>query len=65
LRHGALLSYKLFYALWLTLDALSGSVDVPLLNLLTYAAGAVLAMAAWRRALISQRLPIQTGRNGQ
>jgi hypothetical protein len=36
-----------------------------LLNLLTYAAGAVLAMAAWRRALISQRLPIQTGRNGQ
>lgn len=60
LSHGLLLSYKLTAALWLTIDALARSVDVPLVNLLTYAAGAVLAVAAWRRALISQRVPVRT-----
>ena len=62
LGHGLLLGYNLLSALWLTLDALAKGVDIPLVNLLTYAAGAVLAVGAWRRALTSQRVPVRTGR---
>jgi predicted anti-sigma-YlaC factor YlaD len=59
-----LLSVKLVSALWLTLDALAESADIPLLNLLTYAAGIVLAVVAWRRSLTSQRRTTQPVRNG-
>lgn len=64
LGNGLLLSYKLTSTLWLTLEALSESADVSLANILTYAAGAVLAAAALRRAWVSSRVPVQTGRNG-
>jgi predicted anti-sigma-YlaC factor YlaD len=62
--YGVLLSHKVLSALWLTLDALAKSVDVPLLNLLSYAAGAFLAAVAWRRALLRQPGTGQTMRNG-
>ena len=62
--YGAFLSYKLLSALWLVFDALAGSVDLPLVNLLTYVVGAVLAVVAWRRALTSQRIRAGTGPNG-
>ncbi len=62
LGYAALLSYKLLTALWLVLDALSESADVPLINLLIYAVGAVLAALAWRRSLLSQRGAAQTMR---
>jgi hypothetical protein len=62
---GVVLSYKLVSALWLTLEVLSRSADVPLANLLTYALGAVLAAAAVRRAWVTPRLPAQAGRNGR
>jgi predicted anti-sigma-YlaC factor YlaD len=62
--HGALLSFKLLSALWLTLDTLAKSMDVSLLNLLTYAAGTVLLLAAWRRTLTSQRVSAGAERNG-
>jgi hypothetical protein len=64
LGHGLLLGYQLLSALWLILNALSSSVDIPLANLLTYAAAIVLAVAAWRRALTSQRVHIRTTENG-
>jgi len=63
LSYGVLLSYKLVSALWLTLDALARSVDIPLVNLLTYAVGVVLAAVAVRRAMVSQRVPVQRGKN--
>jgi hypothetical protein len=59
------LGYKLVAALWLTLDALARSVDIPLMNLLTYAGAAVLAGLAGRRALAAQRLAMQTRLNGR
>ena len=62
--HATLLSYKLASALRLTLEALARSADVSLVSLLTYAVGTVLAVAAWRHRLISQRAPMQMGRNG-
>ncbi len=62
---GLVLSYRLAAALWLTLEALSRSADIPLTSLLTYAAGALLAVAAWRRTLTSQRAHPQTARNGR
>jgi predicted anti-sigma-YlaC factor YlaD len=64
LSYVVLLGYKLFSALWLILDALSRSVDVPLLNLIMYAAGTTLAVAAWRRTLTAQRQATQTIQNG-
>jgi predicted anti-sigma-YlaC factor YlaD len=64
LSYGVLLSYKLVSVLWLILDALAQSVDIPLVNLLTYAVGAVLAAVAMRRAMVSQRLPVQREENG-
>jgi hypothetical protein len=64
LSYGVLLSFRLVSALWLTLDALAQSVDIPLVNLLTYAVGAVLAAIAMRRAVVSQRVPVQRGKNG-
>jgi predicted anti-sigma-YlaC factor YlaD len=65
LSYGVLLSFRLVSALWLTLDALAQSVDVPLVNLLTYAVGAALAAVAMRRAVVSQRVSMQTGKNGR
>lgn len=64
LGYGLLLSYRLFSALWLTLNQLSDSAGLPLMNLLTYAAGAVLLATAWRRSLASQREATQMLRNG-
>jgi len=63
--YGAFLSYKLVSALLLVFDALAGSVDVPLVNLLTYVVATVLAVVAWRRSLTSQRMRAGTGRNGR
>jgi len=63
--YGAFLSYKLVSALLLTLDALAESVDVPLVNVLTYAVGIVLAVVAWHRALVSQRMRAGMERNGR
>jgi hypothetical protein len=62
--YAALLSYKLLNALWLILDALAESADVSVINLLTYAVGAVLAVLAWRRSLLS-RGAAQTMRQGR
>jgi hypothetical protein len=62
--YGMLLSYKLLSALWLALDALAASVDAPLVNLLTYAVAAILALAAWRRSLASRHGSTPTVRNG-
>jgi len=64
LGYAALLSYKLLAALWLTFDAVTDSTDIPVINLLIYAVGSMLALAAWRRALISRGETIQTVRNG-
>jgi hypothetical protein len=62
---GALVvGYRLLVALWFVLDTLAASVDIPLASLLTYVAGAVLAVAAWRRALNSQRVASRQRRNG-
>jgi predicted anti-sigma-YlaC factor YlaD len=60
-----LLGYKLVAALWLVLDGLAGSADVSLINLLTYVVGAILAVMAWRRSLLSQRGTVQTMRRGR
>ncbi len=60
----ATLGHRLLAALWYTLDALSGSVDVPISNLMAYAAAIALAVIAWRRSPPSRRVPIQTPRNG-
>jgi hypothetical protein len=59
-----LLSYKLAGALWLTLEAVSRSTDVPLPNLLTYLVGVVLAVAALRRARTTQRVTVRSESNG-
>lgn len=64
LGYGVMLSYTLGSVLWLTLNSLARSVNVPLVNLLTYAAGTVLAVAAWRRALVSPRRSSRTVPNG-
>ncbi len=64
LRYVAELGYTLLAALWFTLDALASSVDVPLSNLLIYVAAIVLAAIAWRRALASQHVTVNTRRNG-
>ena len=64
LGHATLLSYKLTSALWLALEAVARSADVSLLSVLTYAVGTMLAVASWRRRLISQRASMQMGRNG-
>lgn len=60
----ALLNYKLVSALWFILDVLARSVGISLTTLLTYAAGAVLAMVAWWRSLTSQRSVTQTLQRG-
>ena len=60
----ALVGYKLLIALWLTLDALTEVVNLSPISLITYAGGAVLAVAAWRRALGTQKRTSQMVRNG-
>lgn len=65
LGYGLVLGYKLVAALWLTLDVLARSVDIPLMNLLTYIGAAVLAGIAGRRALAAQRLAVQSRLNGR
>jgi hypothetical protein len=64
LGYGVLLSRKLLSALWLTLDALAGSLDVPLSSLLIYTVGALMALAACWRALLSGRSAARTAPNG-
>jgi predicted anti-sigma-YlaC factor YlaD len=65
LGHGVALGYRLLSALWFTLGTLSNSVDVPLSNLLTFAAAIALAAIAWRRSLALQRLPVNLERSGK
>ena len=60
----AMLGYRLLAALWYTLDALAGSVDASISNLLAYAAAIALAVFAWRRSAASRRVQVQTRRNG-
>ena len=62
--HGLLIGYQLVSTGWLILSALAGSVNVSLANLLVYAAAIILAMIAWRRALVNARVRVPTTRNG-
>jgi len=64
LGQAALLGYKLLSAMWLTLDVIAETTDVSPLTLMTYAAGAILAGVAGRRALETRRQVSQTIRNG-
>jgi predicted anti-sigma-YlaC factor YlaD len=59
----ALLGYKLATALWFVLNTLSRSMHIPLATLFTYVAGAILAVAAWRRAVASPRIPVHNQRS--
>jgi predicted anti-sigma-YlaC factor YlaD len=55
---GLLLAYRLVSAVWLTLEAFSRGVDLPLTSLLTYLVGVVLGLAALRRAWTSQQVSV-------
>ena len=59
-----LLSYKLALALWLILDVLAKGAGIPLVTMLTYVVGAIMAALAWRRSLTSQRGAAPTMRRG-
>jgi anti-sigma factor RsiW len=61
LSHSLLLGYRLLAAVWLTLDALAKSADVALVNVLIYIGAAALGVMAVSRALVSQRVPAQSG----
>jgi len=62
LTYAALVTLKLLSALRLTLDTLARSLDVPLLNLLIYVLGTLMALAAWRRSLAPQYQTTETAR---
>lgn len=65
LGHVVSLGYRLVTALWFVLDALSDSVNIPLSNVLSYAAAIALAMIAWRRSLASRHVFVKTEHNGR
>jgi hypothetical protein len=52
-----LLVVRIGSALWLTVDTFSARLGIPVLNLLTYAIGTLLAIAALRRSLTSRQPP--------
>jgi predicted anti-sigma-YlaC factor YlaD len=52
-----LLVVRIGSALWLAVDAFSARLGIPVLNLLTYAIGTLLAVAALRRSMASPQPP--------
>jgi predicted anti-sigma-YlaC factor YlaD len=64
LGHVVLLGYRLLTALWFTLYALSSSINIPLSNVIGYAAALALMMIAWQRSMASRRVFVNTRHNG-